>query len=241
MNNIEPLDQPPQFKKKKNSKVLLLIIIGGLVLAMLAGFFFFRMQVEPPPEPVNEKPIIYLYPEQKTTINVQLNYRGTLTTTYPKYDLDKGWEVEAQPDGTLWDTKTEKEYYGLYWEGRAHWPFDLSTGFVVKGEETADFLDEKLAKLGLNRREANEFIVYWLPQLEQNEYNLIHFAQEAYQALAELNISPKPETLIRVFMVFEPLDNYINIPEQDLPTVERKGFTVVEWGGSKYPKRTNYE
>ena len=29
--------------------------------------------------------------------------------------------------------------------------------------------------LGLNDREAEEFIVYWLPKLEENKYNLIRF------------------------------------------------------------------
>ncbi|MCP4439677.1 MAG: hypothetical protein GY810_12100 [Aureispira sp.] len=191
---------------------------------------------EPQPD---KKPIIYLYPEETTTINVKLAYQGTLTTTYPKYNTSKGWAVEAQPNGTLLDASTQKEYYGLYWEGESYWPYDLSTGFVVKGENSADFLDKKLAQLGLSRREANEFIVYWLPQLEKNNYNLIHFAQEDYRALAQLEISPQPETLLRVFMVFRALDQSIDIIEQDLPTVERKGFTVVEWGGTELPKQHN--
>ncbi|MCP4439682.1 MAG: hypothetical protein GY810_12125 [Aureispira sp.] len=182
------------------------------------------------------KPIIYLYPEQATKIHVELDYNGQLTTTYPKYDESKGWTVEAQPDGTLIDPATQKEYYGLYWEGLDNQPYDLSTGFVVKGEATADFLDEKLAQLGLTRREANEFIVYWLPELEQNEYNFIHFAQEEYRELAKLHITPKPETIIRVFMVYKPLRHKSQVEEQKLPAVERKGFTAVEWGGTMSKK-----
>lgn len=182
------------------------------------------------------KPIIYLYPEQTTQIHVELDYNGQLTTTYPKYNATQGWTVEAQPNGTLIDLSTQKEYYGLYWEGLDNQPYDLSTGFVVKGEATADFLDEKLAQLGLTRREANEFIVYWLPELEQNEYNFIHFAQEEYRELAKLHISPKPETLIRVFMVYKPLKQNIQVTAQDLPRVERKGFVAVEWGGTMSKK-----
>ncbi|MCP4439680.1 MAG: hypothetical protein GY810_12115 [Aureispira sp.] len=183
-------------------------------------------------ENLPRKPIIYLYPEQTTKVHVQLDYNGALTATYPKYDVSKGWTVEAQPNGTLIDPISQKEYYGLYWEGKDHHTYDLSTGFVVKGEATADFLDEKLAQLGLTRREANEFIVYWLPKLEQNEYNFIHFAQEEYRELAKLQITPKPETLIRVFMVYKPLNRHIEVPAQELPTVKRKGFTAVEWGGA---------
>ena len=47
------------------------------------------------------KPVIYLYPEQETTVSVSLDYAGTLTATYPAYD--NGWTVTAEPDGTLYD------------------------------------------------------------------------------------------------------------------------------------------
>lgn len=240
-----PLDEPILPLKKRN-KMLIVIIVTMLVLILMGVAAFFLIKEEalpPPPEPdtIREKPIIYLYPEQNTTVRVQLDYHGQLTTTYPKYHAQKGWLVEAQPNGTLIDSKTQKEYYGLYWEGIDNQNFDLSTGFMVKGEEAADFLDEKLAQLGLTRREANEFIVYWLPQLEQNAYNLIHFAQEDYQALAKLHISPQPETLIRVFMVFQELNYPIDIAEQKLAKVERKGFTVVEWGGAEQTEKLNYE
>ena len=36
------------------------------------------------------------------------------------------------------------------------------------------------AQLGLNREEANEFIIYWLPQMQDNAYNLISFQQDVY-------------------------------------------------------------
>ena len=44
------------------------------------------------------KPVIYLYPEQETTVSVSLDYAGTLTATYPAYE--NGWTVTAEPDGT---------------------------------------------------------------------------------------------------------------------------------------------
>lgn len=37
-------------------------------------------------------------------------------------------------------------------------------------------MEEKLAILGLNDREAEEFIIYWLPKLQENEYNYTIFA-----------------------------------------------------------------
>ena len=46
--------------------------------------------------------------------------------------------------------------------------YDFSTGFCVPGSGTAEFLEDALGKLGLNRTEANEFIVYWLPLMQEN-------------------------------------------------------------------------
>lgn len=178
-----------------------------------------------------EKPVIYLYPSEKTAIHVALNYKGKLTHTYPTYPA-QGWEVVAEPNGTLWD-KNGQEYYALFWEGVPYSPLEAKDGFVVSGAETSAFLEEKLAYLGLNRREANEFIMHWLPRMEQNPYNLIHFAGTDYEALAPLQITPKPETIIRVMMLTKPLKAKIEYPLQDLSTLKksRKGFTVVEWGG----------
>ena len=177
------------------------------------------------------KPIIYLYPEKDMDVEVKLNLAGNLTHTYPKYN--KGWKVKAKPDGTLLD-ENGKEYYALYWEGKNKNEFTLNEGFVVSGEETITFLEEKLAYLGLNRREANEFIVYWLPQMENNKYNLVHFSTVEYEQEAQLNITPKPDNLIRIMMVFKPLNSKINIkPQALIKAPVRSGFTVVEWGGQK--------
>lgn len=178
-----------------------------------------------------EKPVIYLYPETQTDVTVTLDLDGELTAAYPSYDAR--WNVTASPDGTLTD-KTGREYYCLYWEGDLDTEYDLSHGAVVRGEDTAKYLEVTLAKLGLTEREANEFIIYWLPQMKDSAYNLIAFQSEAYTDAAGLDIAPSPDTLIRVFMAWQELDSPIEIAAQELPTVpERCGFTVVEWGGAK--------
>lgn len=99
--------------------------------------------------------------------------------------------------------------------------------------DTAAFLEGALEQLGLTRREANEFIVYWLPHMEQNPYNIISFQTDAYTNAAELKVSPEPDTLIRVFMSWKKADSYIYLPEQGFSAVQRSGFTVVEWGGTE--------
>jgi hypothetical protein len=123
-------------------------------------------------ETTTAKPVIYLYPTEITNISVKLDYNGSLTCTYPTYH--ELWQVTAYPDGTLINQEDGKEYSYLYWEGVDDIEYDFSKGFVVKGTDTAAFLQEKLAYLGLSPREYNEFIVYWLPQMQKNPYNLVH-------------------------------------------------------------------
>lgn len=178
------------------------------------------------------KPVIYLYPEKEKEVSIKLNYNGIITHTYPKFNSDKGWKVIAKPDGTLIDKLSNKKYYCLFWEGTKYDNYNLNTGFVVKGEDTIQFLEEKLEKLGLNYKERNEFIIYWLPKMENNKYNLIHFANKEYTTDAKLDITPKPDNLVRVFMVFKALEEPIDIDKQKIVTPERSGFTVVEWGGT---------
>ena len=181
-------------------------------------------------EPLSEKPVLYLYPEEKTQVAITLDYAGVLTSTYPAYE--DGWTVTAQPDGTLTD-ETGREYYCLFWEGKSDADYDFSTGFCVAGKDTAVFLEWALAQLGLTEREANEFIIYWLPRMAGNAYNLVSFQGAAYTDSAELSIDPAPDTVVRVFMAWKGLDQPEKITPQKLTAVERTGFTVVEWGGSE--------
>lgn len=179
---------------------------------------------------ISYKPLIYLYPQEETNVIVKLGYPELLTTSYPKYNDE--WNIVAKPNGELID-KSGRTFYGLYWEGINHIQDNFNDGFVVSREETSSFLEEKLSILGLTEREANEFIIYWLPKLEENKYNLIRFENmDNINHQMPLNIKPTPDTLIRVFMEYKPLDNKIDIKEQELLSPNREGFTVVEWGGS---------
>lgn len=176
------------------------------------------------------KPVIYLYPEEETEVYVTLDVAGELTCTYPAYK--DGWSVTAHPDGTLTDSDGTVYNY-LYWEGDISAQYDISRGFCIKGEDTAKFLEYALEKLGLTRREANEFIVFWLPMMQNNPYNVISFQGLGYTDSAKLEISPEPDTLIRVFMTFYASEELVEIPEQELSAPDREGFVAVEWGGTE--------
>ena len=182
-------------------------------------------------EALTEKPVIYLYPEKTMEVDVELEYNGELTCTYPEYQ--NGWNVIAEPDGTLTDKITQKEYSYLFWEGETDIEYDFSKGFVVKGEDTAKFLENILDEIGLTVRETNEFIVYWLPRMQGNPYNLITFQNDIYTDNAVLKIKPEPDSLLRVFMAYKALEEPIEIEEPVIEPFERNGFTVIEWGGTE--------
>ena len=76
--------------------------------------------------------------------------------------------------------------------------------------------------------------MYWLPKLEKNKYNYIRFAtNNEIENYMPLNVEPKPDSTIRIQMIYKALDSKISIKEQNISTPVRKGFTVVEWGGTE--------
>lgn len=175
------------------------------------------------------KPIIYLYPSKDIEISVKLQYKDNITVSYPKYS--NGWNVLARKDGTLTDLATNRNLYSLYYESENVVKFKMENeGFIVKGEDVARFLEEKLAILGLNEREMEEFIIYWLPKLESNKYNYIRFAtSDEINENMPLEINPNPDTIIRVLMTFKGLESPIDVQEQQLEIPNRSGFVAVEW------------
>ena len=184
-------------------------------------------------ETIMAKPVIYLYPEQETDVHVELELtEAELSTTYPRYD--NGWDVTAYPDGTLLNKADGTHHKYLFWDAvNCSTRFDFSKGFCVAGSDTESFLKEKLTYMGLTEEEMNEFIVYWLPRMEHNAYNLISFQGDTYTNSAKLDITPAPDSMLRIFMTYVPLEKAVDIEPQQLETFERKGFTVVEWGGSE--------
>lgn len=176
------------------------------------------------------KPILYLYPKKNNTkINISFENGNLLTTTYPKYN--GSWTVMANKNGDLHDLQG-KYYYGLYWEEEGSSKVDFKTGFYVEKNDAAKFLEDKLTTIGLNEKEKNEFIVYWLPLLEKNEKSLVYFELTSErQAYNKLIINPTPDSLLRVAIHVKKVNNKTSIKEEQLTTFKRIGFTAVEWGG----------
>jgi hypothetical protein len=184
-----------------------------------------------------KKPVIYLYPEKEMDIKVQIDINRQLSefgAIYPKFNEENNvWNVHAKPNGDI--QIKDKKYPYLFWEANSNLSTKIKEGFIVTDENAENFLEEKLKILGLNDKESTDFITFWLPVLLKNKISLCQFQPEEYFTNFKLNITPKPDTMIRVFLKIKKIKSVqIDIKEQTLEKKERKGYTVVEWGGSNY-------
>ena len=180
------------------------------------------------------KPVIYLYPETTANVSVEVKPAGNFTFTYPFYD--GGWKTTAHPNGDL--LIDGKIYPYLFWEAdyTVKDPFAEPDGFVVRKENVIDFLEDKLSNLGLNAKEQTDFITFWGPRLAANDCCLVRFLiNDECDFIAGLNISPKPDRLNRVYILWTPVENNFTkqLNNQVLPVLNRDGFDVLEWGGSQ--------
>lgn len=208
------------------------------------------------------KPVVYLYPTEPTKVSVSLKGHYDFTATVPTYH--NGWNVLANPNGTLIDLQPQhtncsgisgtfkgleyakeacqnNSYPYLYWSGNSYnisYPTQ-EHGWIVGKDELAAFLDQKLAYLGLSSAEKKEMLTYWVPEIIDKNvpFYKVSFLQTAQMnEIAPMQITPRPDTLFRIFLDYTPLQSKpVILPApQSLQTLHRKGFTVVEWGGKHY-------
>jgi hypothetical protein len=175
------------------------------------------------------KPVIYLYPQQATSVNIQVG--ANVTKSDPFY-TQNGWKnVLAQAGSKL--TYQGNTYNSLFWEGIGFGTYpSIDTGTIVPKSKLASTLRQQLNEQGLTTTEINDFMSYWQPKLPTTPYTrLTWFNTAQMNELAPLQVSPKPTSSIRVFLDFQGLNMPISIKPQSLHSTKRTGFTLVEWGG----------
>ncbi|MBI5754427.1 hypothetical protein HZA40_04765 [Candidatus Peregrinibacteria bacterium] len=179
------------------------------------------------------KPVIYLYPTKTTKVSVNVAPTNGISVSEPA--IGRGWNVIADTAGRLLNLADNKTYPYLFWEGYAANFRTPSEGFVVAKADVKKLFEEKLAILGLNAKEIVDFEEYWLPKFDKKPYYFVTFISKAdLDKYAPLTVSPKPDSVIRVFFDYKGLDARTSVVEQKLNKVTRNGFAVVEWGGRLY-------
>lgn len=195
------------------------------------------------------KPVIYCY-NSNSNVEVSLDVNnGELYCEYPKHtqitENTYIWNVRVTEDGTIY-TENNEEYSYIFWEALGNteeYNFDDGVGYCIKGENTENFLRETLSNIGLTPKEYNEFIVYWLPLMQKNEYNLIKFygldKNDIYNKDYTLTVKEDNNIInnqLRVFMIWKSSDSEITLEPQNFTNVEfdrYNGTAIVEWGGSE--------
>jgi hypothetical protein len=175
------------------------------------------------------KPVIYLYPENPTKISIKVG--ADIKLSEPLYQ--NGWNVFAYPDGTIINSDGTK-WDSLFWEGKGYGQYpQIKYGKVVPRENIKSEIEKDLKTFGLNQKEINDFMEFWLPLMPSDPYiRLTWLGTRQMQILAPLDIKPYPDTLIRVFLDFQGQSSPdTNLKPQQLQHYQRKGSTVVEWGG----------
>jgi hypothetical protein len=186
------------------------------------------------------KPAIYLYPEQATDVRVKLDFACDFSCVYPGFDdpQNQTWFVRSGPDGKIrlrdgrvvpylfWEGATAGEGLAGEWESRE--------GFLVERDEAEEFLEGALGKLGLVGDELFGFVVFWAPRLRANEVSFVRFQTDAYVERHPMEITPLPDVQLRVFMLVQRGERSWRVTPQELWAPERRGFTLVEWGGALF-------
>ncbi len=174
-----------------------------------------------------EKPNIYLYPETETEITVRLDFPagGGITASDPTYG--DGWTVSATSEGRI-----DGEYDYLFYEAQVppDWQFDRA--WVIQQRQMEIFFKENLANHGFDEREIADFIEYWVPRLADFPFYVIYpqYAEEI-EPLVGLAIVPEPDSLLRLYYFISGVDLVERyVPEPDIPSFNRSGFTACEWG-----------
>lgn len=188
------------------------------------------------------KPVIYLYPTETTNIALNVDPTGEMIFTYPS--LENGWNVSADPDGTI--TYNEKKYNYLFWESSQADHDNIipqNTGNVVSGANIISYLEEQLTTFGLTSKEQADFITYWGPMMKEHENLYLYFViGEDCDRFATLEIEPKPDNIGRIYLLWKPVQNpavLAKLTPQVLTPIDRSGFTLIEWGGAElheFPK-----
>jgi len=229
------------------------------------------------------KPVIYVFSptDIDVSVAVTLDEDKQFTAVYPVVPIRRlhpsgekiQWDVHTKSDGTLVERKTGLELSSLFWEANFDlrntvlssqkgqsstasetWDLSDSNSVVLPIEHTTAYLEKALLALGLHTEARTSFITFWLPAFLTHQYIALRFIPQAeYSKLAPLDITPQPDVVTRVFMVFKGVRDLQDWPSSRKRALEDVSFwadavgvdttavfnkdlsRVLEWGAMELP------
>ncbi|KAK7056622.1 hypothetical protein VNI00_002339 [Paramarasmius palmivorus] len=156
------------------------------------------------------KPVIYLFSPNKRESRVELSLvpEWEFSAIYPVVPIKKSSKgqhihgsVRTTPDGHLEDLATGLDVAYLFWEAHP------SDSVLLHIAEVPKYLDRSLIALGLHTEARTSFITYWLPSLLKHTHVALRYLpQAAYERAAPLSVTPTPDVVTRIFMLFKGID-----------------------------------
>ncbi|KAG2104640.1 uncharacterized protein F5147DRAFT_638220 [Suillus discolor] len=214
------------------------------------------------------------------SVKLSLSPEWSFSAIYPVVTLKQEhgqhveWNVRTHQDGSLTERNSGLDVSYLFWEAKTNSdafphspaselqsvdvfsPTSSTLGdmdsIIISVDKVTVYLDKSLKALGLHTEARTSFITYWLPSILKHEYIALRFVpQPAYERAAPLSLSPQPDIVTRVFMLFrgirkEHLADWPNARMQaekdvawwadvvgvDLARASDTAlFRVLEWGG----------
>jgi len=176
---------------------------------------------------VVREPNIYLYPKTSSTVSVKLLFPlgGAIIQSVPPYVNE--WVVEVDSSG-----KINQQYNYLIYESQTPDAYQYNFGWLLSRDTLSSFFRSNLFTIGFSEQEAADFTSYWIPKLSDHSFYLVYpqFAGDIEKVI-QLNVSPTPDNIIRLFYVIIGSENNEVQPiVPSLPKFNRNGFVVAEWG-----------
>ena len=175
------------------------------------------------------KPNIYLYPEETTNISVVFDSPELLLTVIPDYNT--GWYATVDPNSNM---LVDGKYYGyLFYESMTgDYNMQKEYGFKVPVKGRKAFFEYIANYYGFNKQETEDFVTFWCSRLDSNkEYAMYPQLTESIDTYMAVKITPQPESIFRIWFLFYELEDSIELSKPKEIKAERKGYTMVEWGG----------
>ena len=176
---------------------------------------------------IDYKPNIYIYPTTQLNLNVQISFPmgGEIITSIPDYG--KGWNITVDTNGLI-----DNKYRFLFYESIQPNVWQREQGWIIKKDNLESFFRANMAEYGFKGMEIEDFIEYWIPLLDKNEFYLIYpQTKNILYKVISLDVSIQPDNMLRLhYLIKGTNNNNINLAAPTIEGFKRDGYYITEWG-----------
>ncbi|KZV74710.1 hypothetical protein PENSPDRAFT_681672 [Peniophora sp. CONT] len=136
-----------------------------------------------------------------------IEWNGSVSTVpgYESFSMVEGRNGIGQAHAVAWDLSMDAP--GVEGsQANEHLVLNDANAVVLEFTKVASYLHQALPPLGLDSNAIRRVFLKYFPELIQSKYVAIRFLeQETYEQLAPLSVSPPPDVITRVVMLYQNL------------------------------------